>query len=395
MSIPFTYTNESITVVYNGKAHVVQRGQPQFINLRNALLAERWEEVPSHLTVSKSLAAWAKGKFTVNETLEEFSYEGTPLPKQINLRIISMAAGGKDPTPLFLFYERLQRNPSMRSVEQLYKFLQHTGIPFTTDGCLLAYKGVKNDYTDQHTGKVDNRPGVVNKMARNKISDDPRESCHFGFHVGALTYARTFSQRVIICKVDPEHVVCVPYDHSERKMRVCEYKVIGNYGEILPDDIFDENAPAPQQDDPAEDDDFVGICSVCSHDQEQHSSTDSAPDHCAMCGGDCTPDVEEEEDDEDEEELVEELAEEAKAEEPEVPAEPIEGVPAKKNQTLKIPKKYKKLVELDYEELMKQTISVLREFAVHGLHIVGAAHIRGGKVQLIAKIIEVRDGKEE
>jgi hypothetical protein len=381
MTIPFTLTNESITVVYNGKAHVVQRGQPQFVNLRNALLAERWEEVPSHLTVAKSLSAWAKGRFTVNETLEEFSYDGAPLPKQINSRIISMAAAGKDPTPLFLFYERLQRNPSMRSVEQLYKFLQHTGIPFTTDGCLLAYKGVKNDYTDQHTGKVDNRPGTVNKMARNKISDDPREACHFGFHVGALTYARTFSQRVIICKVDPEHVVCVPYDHSERKMRVCEYKVIGNYGEILPDDIFDENAPAPRQDDPTDDNDKAFNGEPGDEDDERE------PDSLDTL-------MENDDEDEEDEETEEPVEEEVKAEEPAIPAEPIEGVPAKKNQKLKIPKKFKKLVDLDYEGYMKQTISALREFAVHGLHIVGAAHIRGGKVQLIAKIIEVRDGKQ-
>jgi len=258
MSIPFTYTNDSITVIHQGKPHVVPKGSPQFVNLRQALLDERWADVPNHLTVSKSLTTWAKGKVTVDENLEKFFFEGEAIPADINSRILSMAAAGKDPTPLFLFWERLKRNPSMRSVEQLYSFLKHGNIPITKDGCFLAYKGVKNDYTDGHSGTVDNRPGTVNKMSRNKVSDDPRTACHYGFHVGAYGYAGTFSQRTVICKVDPEHVVCVPYDHNGQKMRVCEYKVIGNYGELLPDDIVDEAdlaSDAPMQSDPADEND--------------------------------------------------------------------------------------------------------------------------------------------
>jgi len=75
MSIPFTYTNDSITVIHQGKPHVVPKGSPQFVNLRQALLDERWADVPNHLTVSKSLTTWAKGKVTVDENLEKFFFE--------------------------------------------------------------------------------------------------------------------------------------------------------------------------------------------------------------------------------------------------------------------------------------------------------------------------------
>lgn len=395
MAIPFTFTNESITVIYQGKPHVVQKGQPQFINLRNALMEERWDDVPGHLTISTSLTTWAKGRFSVNAAMDTVSFDGSPLPKEINSRIISMSAAGKNPTALFLFYERLQRNPSMRSVEQLYAFLKHSGIPLTTDGCFLAYKGVKNDFTDAHTGKVDNRPGTVNKMSRNKISDDPREACHFGFHVGALQYAGGFSQRVVICKVDPEHVVCVPYDSSNQKMRVCEYKVIGNHGEALPDDIFDEAEDKatpiwkelePEQDDRADEDDeaFNGensddedTCGTCGHDMGVHSQTDAGPDHCVLCAGDCTSVEASEEETEEEEQIAGDV-------------NTVEGVPAKKNQKLKIPKEFKKLVAMEFEDLMKQPLMALRSFATHGLQIIGASKIKGGKVELISQIIKVR-----
>jgi len=35
---------------------------------------------------------------------------------------------------------------------------------------------------------------------------------------------------MIICRVHPKDVVSVPYDSNSQKMRVCRYKVIGNYG---------------------------------------------------------------------------------------------------------------------------------------------------------------------
>jgi hypothetical protein len=42
------------------------------------------------------------------------------------------------------------------------------------------------------------------------------------------------SGRIVVCRVDPEHVVCVPKDASYAKVRVCEYLVIGNFGQALP-----------------------------------------------------------------------------------------------------------------------------------------------------------------
>lgn len=325
----YTITNESITVVVNGATYVVQKSSPQFVGLKKAIESEAWDEIQNHLTVSKSLKTWSRGKFVLDEASERFSYEGVELPVDINARIVKMASSGEDPTPLLKFYERLQGNPSMRSVTQLYAFLSHRGIPITRDGCFLAYKGVKSDYTDCHTGKISNAPGAVNKMPRNKISDDPREACHEGYHVGALEYARDFGPRVVVCKVDPANVVCVPYDSGQQKMRVCEYTVLGHYGDTLPDTVFDEDT-------------------TCT-DTDTH---DDAPQ----------PSVDEDGDEE-------------------------------SSGPLAIPKKYKKLAAKPINELMKETIDTLRELATYGFKIVGASKIHGGKVALIAKIIEVRGTK--
>ena len=97
------------------------------------------------------------------------------------------------------------------------------------DGCFLAYKGVNDDYTDVHTGKIINRVGRTVTMERNRISDDPSVGCHTGLHVGSEDYATGFGSRTVICKVNPRDVVSVPLDCECQKMRVCEYSVTADY----------------------------------------------------------------------------------------------------------------------------------------------------------------------
>ncbi len=232
--LSFTMTNETITVVVDGKPRLVRKGAPNFVTLKQAILAEDWEKVRERSDVKKAVNSWANGKLKVEN--DRVIYQGETLPSELNTRILKMAAKGEDPSRIANFWDRLKKNPSKRSVDQLWKFLDQMGIPLTKEGKFLAYKGVRDDYKDQHSGRFDNRPGVVNSMPRNQISDDPNQACHEGFHVGALEYAKSFASRVVVCEVDPEHVVCVPYDSSHRKMRVCEYKVIGNHnGEFMSD----------------------------------------------------------------------------------------------------------------------------------------------------------------
>lgn len=229
--LKYTATNDSVTVVWKGAPVTVKRGSANFDGLRKALLREDWDEIPHHLRSDSSIERWAKGKFKVVGGVVHF--DSMPLPVDINNRVVEMAAKGEDPTPVMLFWERLQKNPSWRSVEQLWRFLNNVGIPLTEDGCFLAYKAVKADFKDVYSGTIDNTPGQVVTMPRNQISDDPDQTCHYGLHVGALEYTGNFHSggRMVICKVDPADVVCVPNDHSFQKMRVCKYVVVGMHGE--------------------------------------------------------------------------------------------------------------------------------------------------------------------
>lgn len=338
----FTLTNDTITVIWEGKTYTVRKDAANFKLLRQALMSEDWEAVPNRLTPTKGIQDWAKGKFQVAYGV--LTYDGQPIPSQLNQRISSMAAAGEDPTPLFKFWEKLQKNPSMRSVEQLWPFLMHKGIPLTKDGNFLAYKGVRSDFKDAHSNTYDNSPGNIHEMPRNKISDDPKEACHEGFHVGALEYARSFSQRVVVCEVDPADVVCIPYDHSHQKMRVCKYKVVGNHnGSHLPSTSFEE---------PVDDDtEFEGDDADDST-ESLSLPTDSTEDLRGVAEG---------------------------------------TKPAPKGTVRGVQKKYAKIHAMAPAELLDQSLEKLRKYASQGLKIVGAYRIPGGKLALVDLILKTRE----
>ena len=320
----YSLTNSSVMVVIDGVTFTFQEGTPNFTALRKAILAEDWSALSKCLTVSSSIEQWAQGKFKV--VGEKIFYDGEELPSELNGRISKMASSGEDPSRLFKFWERLQMNPSKRSVDSLWGFLQHEGIPLDENGYIMAYKSVRPDFKDHHSGTIDNHPGQRPSIPRNKVSDDPRCACHEGLHVGALSYAASFASMcntseaiILICRIDPKDVVCVPYDESQRKMRVCEYEVVGIQASEL-----SETSYRGDTDDYEDEDDGVEF------------EPDTLPVKKA----------------------------------PTVPKEiPFETLDAK-----------------DEDELMGIDLGTLRTYAARHLKMIGASKIHGGKVALVSKI---------
>ena len=249
-TLKFTRTNESVTVIdlTTKKTHTVPKGNVNFANLTAALDVGDEDTARKYLTVGSTVETWTNGLFRlVNGKVkhavapEEWS-KLEDLPDSLSERIFAMITKGDDPASLLNFWTRLSKNPSWRSVNQLWGFLANKNIPLDQDGYILAYKAVNRDWTDCHSGKIVNSVGSVHEMPRNKISDDANEACHFGFHVGALGYAQSFGpsdRRMIICKVDPADVVCIPYDCGMQKMRTCKYEVIGVHGAKMSDTTHD------------------------------------------------------------------------------------------------------------------------------------------------------------
>lgn len=359
MPLQFAVTNANISVIVNGKIRVIAKDSPQFKPLKAALQTKNWAEAEKHLSLKSSVKSWASGELDYTEA-GGFSYKGTALPEAINKRMVEMAAKQESPLPLFRFWKRLQKNPSYRSVEQLWAFLDHQGIPLTSAGTFLAYKGVTDDLKDAHSKTISNKPGVINEMPRNQVSDDPRTPCHEGFHVGDLSYAKSFASRVVVCEVDPEHVVSVPYDQSHRKMRVCRYKVLGFHnGQLLPSTIV-EDADLP-----------VVETAVMTHDTEKVEKKVAASREHAKQNN------------------VKKASKKSKRK----AARKVKVAAAVAKKVAEIaPHKpgAHAFDDMEFTALMVQSIEDLRTYATKHCAIVGASKIAGGKAALVRVILEAR-----
>lgn len=152
------------------------------------------------------------------------------------------------------FLRNLRQNVSQSAVKELYDFLGYAELPITPDGLLMAYKGVKNDYwsctagkTKLKKGKVDSNGYIFNGIGeeiecdRVEVDDDRRQGCSNGLHVGSHDFATGFGTRTVLVLVNPKDVVSVPLDCECQKMRVCAYKVVGDYESEIKDAMVDSS----------------------------------------------------------------------------------------------------------------------------------------------------------
>ena len=101
-------------------------------------------------------------------------------------------------------------------------------MPITEDGHFLAYKKVRDDYKDVHSGTFDNSVGQVVSMVRNKVDENKDNTCSSGLHFCSFDYLKSFGgTRIMILKINPADVVSIPSDHFQQKGRTCRYEVIG------------------------------------------------------------------------------------------------------------------------------------------------------------------------
>jgi hypothetical protein len=137
--------------------------------------------------------------------------------------------------PLVKFLENLMQNPSHRAVNELYDFLEAGELPITEDGHFLAFKNVRSNYMDIHSGTFRNQVGDVCEMLRNKVDEDKDRTCSYGLHFCSIAYLPHFSDsdggHTMIVKINPKDVVAIPADYNNTKGRTCKYEVVAEYKE--------------------------------------------------------------------------------------------------------------------------------------------------------------------
>ena len=238
--------NAFITIIVDGGVqHTIRHGSLNFGKAVDLYVAQNWDDLINIISpenyIKKLYAKYEQievknGNVYVNDVAMH------TLDAQ---RIIECLVKGADVTHIFKFVIRLQNNPSRRAVQELYKFLEHKNLGISVNGNLIAYKAVRNNYTDKHTGSFDNSIGNVLEMSRNQVDDDKDNGCSYGFHAGSLKYATEFASdndRVVLVEIDPADVVSIPTDCEFQKLRTCKYKVISEFERPLEEHIAYESS---------------------------------------------------------------------------------------------------------------------------------------------------------
>jgi hypothetical protein len=227
-AIPYLMQGKNIILVIDGKSHTVSKDTHiAYGKIVEALKAQDWEALRDIVEPKKAIVNFGKGFVTIVDS--QVYWKGQPFHNALSTRMIEMYMDGFPIDPMIRFMENLMSNPSKRSVDQVYGFLEKNSLPLTEDGHFLAYKRVRADYKDIHSGTFDNSVGQTVSMERNNVDDNPDSHCSTGLHFCSESYLGSFgnsSQPVMILKINPADVVSIPTDYNGAKGRCAKYKVV-------------------------------------------------------------------------------------------------------------------------------------------------------------------------
>lgn len=236
MSFPYLIQGSNVTVVIDNVPHTISKTHITYQKVVDAIKAGEWESIRDIISPKKMVLNYGKGFVSiVGDTLY---WKGEELHNSLTSRMIEMLKEGFSVEPLANFMENLMMNPSKRAVTELYGFLEKNNLPITPDGYFLAYKRVRGDYKDCHSGTMDNSVGRYVEMDRNKVDDDRDRTCSTGLHFCSHSYLSHFGgERTVIVKIHPADVVSIPSDYNDAKGRTCAYEVVGEIDNKVEDGV--------------------------------------------------------------------------------------------------------------------------------------------------------------
>jgi len=239
MSYPYIMTDTSVTVIIDLKPSTILPEENGYTEIRNAIIGQDWDTVAKLVDKEKLISNFSIGNIEVKDGCVYF--HGEEMHGYVVNKILQFIREGIDAEPLINFLNKIMNNPSKHCIDQLFSFLEHKNMPIDPDGDFYAYKAIKNDWRDKHTGTIDNSIGTVVKVTRNTVDDNHDVGCSKGLHAGSMSYVTSFrspGDRIVIVKINPGDVVTVPREDMS-KLRCCRYEVVAEFESLLPDTTYD------------------------------------------------------------------------------------------------------------------------------------------------------------
>ncbi len=227
MSNAISIKSNSMTVVHGGQVYSINRSHQNWEDICEAARSGDYARIVELHDVAATIIKQGKGRVTVEHST--VYYNGHAVHNSLTRRIIQMLSEGYDIDPMCKFMDNLMENPSMTAREELFLFLDQNDLPITEDGCFMAYKNVREDFYDKHSGKVFYGVGEVVDMPRKDVDDRRNNTCSYGLHFCSLEYLQSMwgtSGKNLAVKINPADVVSIPSDYNNSKGRTCSMTVV-------------------------------------------------------------------------------------------------------------------------------------------------------------------------
>ena len=239
---PFTMSDRGVTVFVDGKPRMFSTTHPSYANIRNAVEAGDDHLVRELVDVKANVAKVSLGRVQIMDNT--IMVAGREVTGKLVERILEMVSRGSSAVDGYVqFLDNLMLNPSSTAVKELYLFIESCDLPITADGHFLAYKRVRSDFKDLHSGTFDNSVGTTPTMDRNEVDDNRDHHCSQGLHFCSYSYLPSFGggngDQVVVVKINPANVVSIPSDFDNAKGRTWTYEVV----DVINDWVNDRITP--------------------------------------------------------------------------------------------------------------------------------------------------------
>lgn len=249
---------QSLILNHLGKTTTINKDDGRYAKVIQKIKEGKLDEIIPLLSIADTLSE--RGFQIIDGVVH---VDNDALPESLSARVLDFFNNNLPFEPLLKFWAKLKNNPSFNSRQMLFKFLEHNGHPITTEGNFIAYRAVRSDFLDKHTGKMDNSVGNVVEVSRSQVDDNPNNVCSHGLHVATMSYASTFGSgddKILDVEVSPADVVAVPTDYDGTKMRVCRFKVVAESKGVIVKPLVTSSYELPQVE---FEDEWDGSCLSC------------------------------------------------------------------------------------------------------------------------------------
>lgn len=292
MHVVSLVTECGISLLLDNEHYVIPKDHINYDKIRVALERKEYDSLRGLVDVSGTVRDWVSRYPDLSIVSGQIAVNGEPFENSVSQKVFSMIEAGNEAGPLVNFLRKVRMNPSSTARKELLLFCVANGFMIHEDGDILAYKSVREDYTDIHSGTFVNTVGTVNVMNRGQVDDDRTITCSHGLHFAAFDYASTWAgssgRHLMVMKIHPKDVVSIPNDYNDQKGRCCRYEVVAevkNWKPLPKKEVYtDEDYDGLEEDI----DDHEDTCCTCGAQIDavhRHAAVDVLGyNYCPVCG---------------------------------------------------------------------------------------------------------------